>query len=150
MFLTVHTPLGIIIGQGVASPILAFVVGLISHYLFDLIPHGDTKVPQKYLNSIHIAFAGLVDLFFVAIYIIILFFLNVEFLKISIIFAILGSWFPDILQAFYFKFQGKILGKLQDFHNFFHNLISIKYQFKLIHGLIWQFIILIILTVILI
>ncbi len=150
MFLTVHTPLGIIIGQSVANPILAFVFGLISHYILDLIPHGDTKVPKKYLNPIHIAFAGLVDLFVILIYIIFLISLNVELLQLNIILAVFGSWVPDILQAFYFKYGGGILSKIQNFHNFWHNLISVKYQFNIITGFIFQFIVLILLTMIII
>jgi hypothetical protein len=150
MFLTVHTPLGIIIGQAVTNPLLAFLLGIVSHYLFDIIPHGDTNVPKKYLNPIHITLAGLIDLVVLAIYVIFLLSLNVEILSLNILLAVLGSWLPDILQAFYFKFQGKTLGRLQDFHNFFHDLISNKYQFQLIHGLIFQIIVLVFLTIIII
>lgn len=41
MFLTVHASAGIIIGQQTGNIWLAFLAGIISHIIFDIIPHGD-------------------------------------------------------------------------------------------------------------
>ncbi|MEK7183132.1 MAG: hypothetical protein AAB776_00690 [Patescibacteria group bacterium] len=36
-----HTAIGVLIGTAVGNPILGFVLGVASHYLVDMIPHGD-------------------------------------------------------------------------------------------------------------
>jgi len=41
MTTTTHTAIGVLIGTAVGSPILGFVLGVVSHYLVDMIPHGD-------------------------------------------------------------------------------------------------------------
>jgi hypothetical protein len=41
MTTTTHTAIGALIGTAVGSPILGFVLGVASHYLVDMIPHGD-------------------------------------------------------------------------------------------------------------
>lgn len=150
MFLTVHAATGIIIGQYVPNPLFAFIIGFVSHYIFDIIPHGDSKAPEKYKNPIHIAFAGIIDLVVLSLFLIFLFFNQVELLRLNILLAVLGSMLPDILQAFYFVYRKKIFKKLQIFHNFWHDLISHKYAFPLWLGLSFQLLLLIIFTIIII
>lgn len=41
MFLSVHVVSGIVIGGAISNPILGFILGLISHFILDIIPHGD-------------------------------------------------------------------------------------------------------------
>jgi len=150
MFLTVHAASGIVIGQYLQNPLLAFITGLIFHYIFDIIPHGDTRVLEKYKNPIHIALAGIIDLIVLLIFLIILLGLKVDLLNFSIISATFGAMLPDILQAFYYIYRGKIFTKTQYIHNLFHDMISKKHDMTLIPGLIFQFIILILLTLIII
>lgn len=50
MFLTTHVSTTLLLCQGVSNPFLAFFIGLISHYLLDIIPHGDDiKGKHSYL-----------------------------------------------------------------------------------------------------
>ena len=44
MFLTVHATLGITVGQTTGNIFLAFFAGLLSHFVLDVIPHGDTEM----------------------------------------------------------------------------------------------------------
>ena len=148
MFLTIHAASGIVIGQYVTTPIWAFIIGFILHYVFDIIPHGDTKVAEKYKNPIHIATAGLVDLIVLAFVIIFLIFTNVNLLKISIITGMAGAMLPDIFQGFYYLYRGRVFKRLQDIHNLFHDSISKKYEMNFIIGLIFQLLILFILIII--
>jgi hypothetical protein len=46
MTTTTHTAIGAVIGTLVGTPILGFVVGVISHYLVDTIPHGDMHMRE--------------------------------------------------------------------------------------------------------
>jgi len=150
MFLTVHSATGVVIGQYISNPFIAFVIGLILHYIFDIIPHGDTKVDNKYKNPIHIALAGIIDLTVILFFFTFLLINKVDLLKPSIVMGVIGSTLPDILQAFYYVSRGKIFTRLQNFHNFWHDMISTKHDFNLPIGLIFQSIILIILTIIII
>lgn len=47
MFLVVHTAAGAIIGQLSPNIFWAFVIGFLSHFLLDAIPHGDTRYLGK-------------------------------------------------------------------------------------------------------
>jgi len=150
MFLTVHSAIGIAIGQNISNPLFAFISGFILHYIFDIIPHGDTNVSPKYKNPIHIATAGIIDLIILAIYFIFLLFSQVHLLTISIIAAVIGSIIPDILQAFYYAISRKLFYRWQKFHTLIHDAISQKYELNFFLGLIFQIIILIIFTLIII
>jgi glucan phosphoethanolaminetransferase (alkaline phosphatase superfamily) len=150
MFLTVHAASGIVIGQYMTNPILAFIIGFILHYIIDMIPHGDTKVNSKYKNPIHIGTAALFDFIILFFILISLLFAKVNLFKPSIITGMLGAMLPDILQGFYYIYRGKFFKKMQNIHNFFHDAISQKYEMSFILGIIFQLIILIILIFIII
>lgn len=47
MTITTHTAIAVAIGSVVGSPILGFVLGLISHYAVDMIPHGDMYLREQ-------------------------------------------------------------------------------------------------------
>ncbi len=150
MFLTVHAPTGIIIGQYISNPILAFIIGFIFHYILDMIPHGDTKIDSKYKNPIHIGTAALFDFILLFLVLILLFFSNVNLFKPSIITGMIGAMLPDILQGFYYIYRRKFFKKMQNIHIFFHDAISKKYEMNFVPGIIFQLIILIILIFIII
>ena len=44
MFITVHAVSGALIGDATNNLALAFVVGFLSHFLFDAVPHGDQNL----------------------------------------------------------------------------------------------------------
>jgi hypothetical protein len=137
MFLTVHGAIGIIIGQRISNPLLAFVVGFISHYIFDIIPHGDTRAPEKWKNIIHTAFAALIDLIILIIFILWLG-IKVDILNLNTALAFFGSIIPDFLQGFYFLTNKKKFVRFQEVHNFFHFLLTKNSDFNLLTGMILQ------------
>ncbi len=147
MFLTVHGTIGIIIGQRISNPLLAFIAGFVLHYIFDIIPHGDTKVPRQYYNIVYASLAGIIDLIIFAVFIIFIS-QKIEIFKLNIICAIIGSMLPDILQAFYFMSRQKLFKSAQKVHDYFHGLISKKFEFNFFTGLILQIIFFIILIII--
>ncbi|HDQ22912.1 MAG TPA: hypothetical protein ENN28_02955 [Candidatus Uhrbacteria bacterium] len=149
MFLTVHGTIGILIGQKITSPWLAFILGFVFHYIFDMIPHGDTKAPKKYYNIVYACLAGIFDLLLLA-FLIIFISSQTDIFKISVLFAISGSLLPDILQALYFISREKMFKFSKKTHDYFHNLISQNFELSFAAGLIFQLIIVIILTKIII
>lgn len=47
MTTTTHTAIGALIGTAVGNPILGFILGFVSHYLVDVIPHGDMYMRES-------------------------------------------------------------------------------------------------------
>lgn len=69
MLLSSHALVGGALGQATGNPILAFFVGIISHYLLDMIPHYDTtdggKLTLRQYGLIFLDLAILAVLLFV-------------------------------------------------------------------------------------
>lgn len=148
MFLTVHGAVGVIIGQNISNPLLAFLLGLLSHYIFDIIPHGDTKVAKKYKNPIYIGLAAIID-FTLLISWFIFIFSQVQ-ITLVILIALLAAILPDLLQALYYISREKICISCQKMHVFFHNAISNHFELNFYLGIIFQLIILMVLSLIII
>lgn len=100
MFLTVHAAAGILIGQQIHNPIIAFLVGLLSHFIVDMVPHGDEELKTwlKHGNSKkRIRNVILMD-FTLALTISIFFINQITVSHVySMITAIIGSTIPDFL-----------------------------------------------------
>jgi hypothetical protein len=47
MTITTHTAIAVAIGSVVGSPLLGFILGLVSHYAVDMIPHGDMHLREQ-------------------------------------------------------------------------------------------------------
>ncbi len=132
MYLTIHAAAGALIGSYINQPIISFIVGFISHFFLDMLPHYDTHLPRGikgkelriqlkklYLRKI----IGLVyfDICLTVIFAAAVFTNNIHFLNQSIIWGIIGSILPDIIQAFSYFFQkNPILKKFNEFHRFIH------------------------------
>ena len=70
MFLSVHTITGALIGERIADPFWAFGLALLSHFVLDMIPHGDFKRSPKLNNYIYIALGGLLDIAILSVFLI--------------------------------------------------------------------------------
>jgi hypothetical protein len=149
MFLSVHGTIGLIIGKYCQNPILAFFLGLISHYCCDIIPHGDTKAPQKYNNLIYWGLAGIIDLSILSVTLLSLFiYKKIDINNPSTYAAFLGSVLPDFLLLGYFLSNKKVFKIPYQIHAFFHNLISKKFDWNFLLGLGLQIFLFIILVII--
>jgi hypothetical protein len=145
MFLTVHSAVGLAASKYFHQPILAFIAGFIMHYVFDIIPHGDTRAPKKYHNVIYMTLAGLIDLSLVSATLIFIMLSQNRFLTWVELAAITGSVLPDALLFLQFIFsKNKYLKKLKNFHHFIHSTISKKFELPFIPGIILQIILFII------
>lgn len=51
MFLTVHVTVGGVIGTVVGNPLLAFLLGMLSHFALDRIPHWDPPISEYELHK---------------------------------------------------------------------------------------------------
>lgn len=152
MYLTIHAVAGVLIGSYVNQSFVAFVVGFISHFFLDMIPHNDGNIPtvgqtaktlrRLYFNKI----VGLIylDISLSLIVAAALFTNNIHFLTRPIIWGMIGSVLPDVFQALgFFRPKNKLLRKFNEFHNFIH--YSPEKQISIILGNLTQILTLIIL-----
>ena len=154
MFLTVHSSIGIIIGQHTQSAWLAFILGFIIHFIVDIIPHGDGSLVEngqiKTEKEVElVAKIGLVDSIVMTCLILFLVNQNIISLTWPIFFGIIGSICPDFITGFYLLFKYKWLKWYVDFHLNLHYIFK-KYDVSLKVGLITQSLFLIIILLIII
>ena len=145
MFITVHAASGLIIGQIITNPMLSFITGLASHFLLDIIPHGDQDLIEK--NStvtekekILLLKLGLTDAV-IMMSLLSIFYLNYP-LSWSIVTAVIGTLLPDFLSAVYLVTKFKQLKKIFEFQHRLHYILG-NFTVNLKLGFIVQIIFLI-------
>lgn len=103
MFLSTHALAGIIISQHVHSVPLGFGLALLSHYVLDMIPHGDERlgswVKEKFLRRFALTF--LTDVGFLALFVITVHVTGDWPSPNVALAAIAGAVLPDLIWAAY-------------------------------------------------
>ena len=136
MFLTIHAASGIYLGSQIINPWLAFLIGFISHWLLDFIPHGDEKIIDrtKYTEQQlkwKLFYGASID----TLGIIILFYsltsLNVIILTPGVLWGMLGAVAPDYLWGLHKVTHIRVLKPIHKIHNWFHLKIQNNLPFKL-------------------
>jgi hypothetical protein len=129
MFLTVHATAAIVITQGIQNPIIAFIIGFISHYFTDIIPHGDEQMFDKYNEKQKIAVLAVMAM---VDFVVLFFWLNfllwqnkLPNLEINLV-AILASTLPDFINGIYLITKAKFLKPMFDFHFWVHFVLQKK------------------------
>ena len=124
MFLTIHTTAGVIIGHEVNNIGLAFLLGFVSHFLLDLVPHGDQELGKnnspaglKLLLKI-----GIVDAILVIGLMAYLFIIKPELQTPFVVFGVIGALLPDALNALAVFFKPKFLDGYRAIHVKLHYL----------------------------
>ena len=162
MFITVHAAAGAIVGTQVSNPFIAFAIGVILHFIMDIIPHGDRELGKRFFGLLNkklseeeklksLAAYGMMD------YIVLIFFLlysikNFYFAKDdSVVWAIIGSILPDLLVAMYMLTKSRWLKWFFDFHHWVHHLVigHLKNDIHLKTGIAMQIIIFAVLLLVL-
>lgn len=148
MYLTIHAALGGAIGQFINEPWLAFVVGFISHFLADAIPHGDEDIIKWKLfksNTAKMAAAAGID--FIALSIIATYWISGTPISqlTGLLYGLAGAMAPDALWGFHQLTQTPLLHWYRGFHNKFHYLFTHRHL-TILQGLAVQIPLLAILT----
>ncbi len=145
MTITTHTAIGAIIGTAVGQPILGFLLGAASHFLVDMIPHGDVFLSDDYRvhNRNHASaysYAILDTICGIILLVILGQFLPNEVTRAPVyIAAIFGAVLPDILVGITDFMDNKISNAYSKFHFFFHDFIVRRHKdIKLHYSLILQ------------
>ena len=143
MTLTTHATLGAVIGHAVGNPILAFIFGLISHFLIDMIPHGDTGIADNFRihkrRQKHAVAFVVVDAIIAIMFILLL--ANTKDIESMRAFSwgIAGSVLPDLLVGIYDITKSRFLRWFNTIHFFFHDyFVKRKGDVSLYYALIAQ------------
>ena len=127
MFITTHAVLGALIGEELASnPALAFFLGLVSHFLVDIIPHGDTYLYKGYVSGTKVRRAlAYVTIDGIATVLFVLFLFNTQTFesRAAVSAGIIGSILPDLIVGLYEVTRSNKLRWFQRLHFFFHNIV---------------------------
>lgn len=144
MFLTGHAASATVIARFVPNPILAFLLGVFSHVILDLIPHGDTEIvpegitdykrlsPEKKTKARRMFLAaGLADTT-VTLFLFSGLFVNLPVNKFCYAFALLGALLIDLVDHSTtllipcLREKKWLLPRLHDQLHLFHKRFGIK------------------------
>lgn len=145
MFLTIHTTVAVIIGQQVSNPLLAFLIGVLSHFTLDAIPHGDEKLFKSSIEHRKLKvfiLTGLVDFFISVIWLAYLFSQGHFGYIQATLAAAIGAVLPDFLNVFYLITNFKWLAWINDLNGEFVHRLIIKKPLPIAVGLAIQAILL--------
>jgi len=130
MTLTTHATLGAVIGHGTGNPLLAFVLAFISHFLIDMVPHGDTGLADNY--KIHkrrrktaLAYVT-VDAVVAIVFVLLI--VNTRSLGSleTFTWGIIGGVLPDLIVGVYEITKTPLLRWFNRLHFFFHDFFTKK------------------------
>ncbi len=148
MYITIHSAVGGAIGQFISDPFVAFLIGVVSHFILDIIPHGDEEVTKKvtWLKSARSKLFFVVGSDFTILFFFFIFWtLNSPVDQLLGMFAgIAGGIVPDALWGFHELTDAPFLRWYRKKHSALHNIIKTKLTTK--QGFMLQIPLLIILT----
>ena len=118
--------MGALIGQNVPTPALAFSLGAASHFILDLIPHGDSQLYHGYKHGVSVR-KSIAYVTVDAIGSIILFIYLLEVApyasRSTMIAGVIGGTIPDLLVAIGEGWKARPLQWFQDLHIRIHDAI---------------------------
>lgn len=143
MTLTTHATLGAVLAKVTGNPLLAFILGLVSHFIVDMIPHGDTGISDNF--RIHkrrrkraVAYVA-VDAV-IAILFVLLIANNRDIQSVrTFTWGIIGGVLPDLLVGLYDLTKSPLLRWFYKMHFFFHDFfVKRKGEVPLYYALMAQ------------
>lgn len=128
MTLTTHAAIGAAIGSAVGNPFIGFILGLLSHFLVDMIPHGDTQLADlfrihKKRRKLLVAYVT-VDAVLAMYLVMAVFLVRTDGTHIAFAAAVAGSMLPDFLVGLGDLWRFGPLKKFVKLHFFFHDFFS--------------------------
>jgi hypothetical protein len=145
MTITTHAAIGAVIGTSVGNPVLGFILGGASHFLVDMIPHGDVFLADDYrIHKKHFRWTiayGIADMIIGILLLMLLgLFLDSRITQSAVYIAsIAGSILPDILVGITDLVKNRLAKAYYKFHFFFHDFFSRKHgDVKLHYALLAQ------------
>ena len=144
MFITTHAAIGALIGQYIPNhPGLAFSLSVASHFLSDLIPHGDTHLYKNYIakTKVYRSIAYVViDSFVMLLFVLFLFNSDLIISRQAVTYGIIGGVLPDFIVGLYEVFKFGWLKWFHQLHFKFHNYFTQHKDIPFAVGFAMQFV----------
>jgi hypothetical protein len=140
MFLAIHAAAGALIGAKTSHPIFALVFGFISHFILDLIPHGDEQMGEEYNRGCgKIKYPVIVgaDILVTIFATLIIIFFDLPFNPWCVALGIVGGLLPDVLQMAYAFSRHPWLKNFFDLHKALHYKHG-RFTMRLRYGFLFQ------------
>ncbi len=142
MTLTTHSAIGAAIGFNIGNPLLGFILGAMSHFLVDMIPHGDSDLGKKFRSGEEkrraVLYSG-TDAIVAILFILAVFNFSTPAGITTLSASIAGSVAPDLFTLYYEITKTKWLKGYHKMHFFFHDFVTSRYKdVKLTYALIGQ------------
>ena len=121
-----HIAIGAGISTIVGNPVLGFGISFLSHFIVDIIPHGDSFLSDEMRKDGKMRKAVLYGTFdyLVTIPLFFLFLVTAPFISLAVFLtSCLGSIAPDLLVGLHDLTKSKYLKGFNDLHFWFHDLI---------------------------
>jgi hypothetical protein len=126
MYLSVHAAAGLALARVIPNPLVAFIAGLLSHFVLDFIPHGDEFLAEATFTRARIRRrllgAAFLDGVIMVIFLLIYNWTTPVINLSAAIAAVIGSLLPDALNGFYLITQAPLLKRFIHWHGKLHNL----------------------------
>lgn len=144
MLLTIHATAGALIGRQVDNPVLAFILALCSHFILDLVPHGDNNWIDEYkgdqkakARKIIVIVAG--DAVMLLALLISRFYFKNFTPTLPVVTGVIGGILPDLLVGCH-ELSDKLFKKVYHLHFVVHDFV--KFELSTASGLFLQIIVL--------
>ena len=125
MFLYLHAPVALALTAQLTNPAATFTIGLASHFLIDMIPHGDRQLDammERKSRKVKLAFMtsfAMIDT--IAVACIVWYMDHINMLSISSCAAVIGAMLPDYIWGVHEVTKWKILDRYRSFHSWFQS-----------------------------
>ncbi|TAK04972.1 hypothetical protein EPO33_03180 [Patescibacteria group bacterium] len=147
MFLATHATVGAIVGRAAPDPISAFFLAFASHFLLDIIPHGDADLYKDYKrgNKVRLALSyTMIDAIVTAYVVVAIAQARLFDSGLNVAAGVVGGLLPDLLVGIFEVTKTRWLVKFHAVHFFFHNMFVNKYRdVSFMTGVAYQLVILI-------
>jgi hypothetical protein len=142
MLISVHATIGAVIGEKVHYSLFAFALAFLSHFVLDIIPHGDKTLIRAYRNDFKnkaLLYLIFFDIISTIILLGLMFCLHKITYSTSVLWAIIGSVLPDFMVGIH-EVTKKHFGHAYKAHQWAHEKLNLSIPLNL--SLIYQVIIL--------
>ncbi|MDD2807842.1 MAG: hypothetical protein PHW95_04985 [Patescibacteria group bacterium] len=142
MFLTIHATAGVLIAESTNNVLIALSAGLISHFILDIIPHGDQHLAAerfKFTKNevVKLLNIGFVDSIITLVTLTTLYLTGHLTITPTLIAALTGCLLPDFLNSVYLTTGSRWLKHFFYFQNEIHFILN-SFTINLKVGLIVQ------------
>ncbi len=130
MLLSIHATAGALIGQQINNPILAFILAFVSHFILDVIPHGDHDWIEEYKGGQKAKARKIVSIVVIDVLVLLALLISKFYFKsftpnLPIVAGVAGGLLPDFLVGCH-ELSDKLFKRFYRLHFVVHDLLKFK------------------------